>query len=115
MKSLEHYLLLPYTMLAVPDECVDGSRCYIARVQELPGCESHGETADEALQNLHEAKELYLRTMLEDGIEPPVPAQSSTGGTAIVATWRVEPVGEAAPQEAPAWPQFNGSSGVLVG
>lgn len=37
---------------------------------ELLGCESHGTTPDEALENLEDAKRLYIESMIEDGIEP---------------------------------------------
>lgn len=67
------FLSLPYTIHVVPDECTDGSHCYLARVVELEGCESHGDTPEEASDNLREAVELYIDSMLEDGLEPPVP------------------------------------------
>ena len=37
---------------------------------ELPGCASHGDTPDQALENLEDAKRLYIESMIEDGIEP---------------------------------------------
>jgi len=52
------------------NECTDGSPCYVARVIELPGCESHGTTQADALANLEDAKRLYIQSMIEDGIEP---------------------------------------------
>ena len=39
---------------------------------ELPGCASAGETEDEALQNIREAIELYVQTLLEDGLPIPI-------------------------------------------
>lgn len=70
MKSTQYYLTLPYQQTVTFEECTDGSPCYIARVIELPGCESHGTTPAEALDNLENAKRLYIESMLEDGIEP---------------------------------------------
>ena len=70
MKNVEHYLALPYQQTVTLEECTDGSPCYVARVIELPGCESHGTTRAEALDNLEDAKRLYIETMIEDGIEP---------------------------------------------
>ena len=70
MKNIDHYLALPYQQTVTREECTDGSPCYVARVIELPGCESHGITRAEALDNLENAKRLYIETMIEDGIEP---------------------------------------------
>ena len=75
MKNIEYYLALPYRRTVTLEECTDGSPCYVARVIELPGCESHGTTRAEALGNLEDAKRLYIETMIEDGIDPvPTPA-----------------------------------------
>ena len=52
------------------EECTDGSPWYVARVIELPGCASHGDTSDQALENLEDAKRLYIESMIEDGTEP---------------------------------------------
>ena len=73
MKSLDFYLGLPYSPVVVPDETTTGEACYLASIAELPGCESHGRTPEEALMNLREAKELYLQSLIEDGIEPSAP------------------------------------------
>ena len=71
MKSLDHYLALPYEFTVTREACSDGAQCFVARVIDLPGCESHGETPDEALQNLEAAKRLYVASMLADGLMPP--------------------------------------------
>ena len=70
MKNIEHYLALPYQQTVTLEECTDGSPCYVARVIELPGGESHGTTQAEALDNLEDAKRIYIETMIDDGIEP---------------------------------------------
>jgi predicted RNase H-like HicB family nuclease len=36
---------------------------YYAYAPELPGCQSQGDTLDEALANVREATELYLETL----------------------------------------------------
>ncbi len=59
-----------YRQAVTLEDCTDGTPCYVARVTELPGCESHGITPDEALDNLEDAKRLYIESMIEDGIEP---------------------------------------------
>ena len=70
MRNIDHYLALPYRQTVTLEECSDGSPCYVARVIELPGCASHGDTPDQALENLEDAKRLYIESMIEDGIEP---------------------------------------------
>lgn len=74
---VEEYLLLPYTRRVRPDEGTRGEPLFFAWVEELPGCESHGETADEALEWLEDALSMYLSTMLEDGLAPQIPAGSA--------------------------------------
>ncbi len=88
--TLERYLTLPYSVRITPDQYPDGSPCHFARVEELPGCESHGDTVEEARVNLADAMQLYLAAMLEDGLEPPLP--NAPVGAAV---WTAAPVGTA--------------------
>ncbi len=39
---------------------------YTVTVPSLPGCISEGDTKDEALNNIHEAIELYLESVEDD-------------------------------------------------
>ncbi len=55
------------TVLLYPDE--DGY--FVVEVPSLPGCISQGKTREEALENIQEAIELYVETLIEDG--EPVP------------------------------------------
>lgn len=55
------------TVLLYPDE----DSYIIAEVPSLPGCISQGQTREEALANIQEAIELYIKTLIEDG--EPVP------------------------------------------
>ena len=41
---------------------------FTAYVPSLPGCISEGETLEEALQNIHEAIELYLEPVEDDWV-----------------------------------------------
>lgn len=77
MRRAEDFLCLPYTRRVVADEGTRGESLYLASVAELPGCESHGDTPQEALENLEDAMVLYIQSLLEDGLEPPVPATGS--------------------------------------
>ena len=47
---------------------------YVANVPALPGCVSQGDTRDEALANILEAAELYVRDCREAG--DPVPTEA---------------------------------------
>ena len=42
-------------------------------VPDLPGCFSAGDTIEEALDNAHEAIELWIESVLDDGDAVPVP------------------------------------------
>ncbi len=46
---------------------------YVATVPALPGCVSQGKTRRQALRNIREAIEVYIESLLEDGL--PVPVQ----------------------------------------
>ena len=76
MSNLDYYMSLPYSVSVTPERCTDGTPCYMARVVELDGCESHGETPEQALQRLAEAKRLFIASMLEDGITPDPPTDA---------------------------------------
>jgi predicted RNase H-like HicB family nuclease len=41
--------------------------CFIAEIPELSGCMAHGETEMDAIQNINQAKELWIQTALEFG------------------------------------------------
>lgn len=56
-----------FTIVIEPDE-----QGYHAFVPSLQGCHSFGETLDEAKQNISEAIELHLESMVEDGETIPV-------------------------------------------
>ena len=47
---------------------------YVATVPALPGCISQGKTRRETLRNIKEAIEVYIESLLEDGL--PVPLQT---------------------------------------
>src|SRR5260370_40936009 len=67
-KNLEYYLTLKYPMEIVEDE---GS--WVASVPDLPGCNSFGTTVAEAVSNVQQAKELWLKSQFESGGEIPEP------------------------------------------
>ncbi len=69
IRGLDYYLNLPYTIAIVPEE-LGG---FFAEIEELPGCMTQGETMEEVLRNIDDAKRLWLQTALEDRLEIPLP------------------------------------------
>lgn len=53
-----------------------GPSSFGAYVPDLPGCVAAGESKDEVLALIHDAIELHLEELREDG--QPIPAPSST-------------------------------------
>jgi predicted RNase H-like HicB family nuclease len=45
---------------------------YVATVPALPGCVSQGRTRQAALRNVKEAIEVYIESLVEDGLAVPV-------------------------------------------
>jgi len=72
MKNVEYYMSLPYNYIVQPIIDESGSYFY-ARILELDGCQSTGETFEEAYENLKEAMKGWIETKLENGFEVPLP------------------------------------------
>lgn len=85
-KTVDYFLKLPYSVHIVPDKYPSGAACYFARVAELPGCESHGDTPEDAEMSLRDAMAEYISSLIEDGLEPPEPVRH---GVSVV--WRSNP------------------------
>lgn len=52
-------------------EAGDDTHAYGVVVPDLPGCFSAGDSFEDALKNAHEAIELHLEGLFEDGLEIP--------------------------------------------
>lgn len=65
MKKLKDYLKLPYKIEIVPDTEETG---YVVSCPELPGCISCGETIEDAVRNIEDAKKGWLKAALKEGI-----------------------------------------------
>jgi predicted RNase H-like HicB family nuclease len=72
MKDVKYYINLPYNYIIQPINDESGYY-YYARVLELDGCQSTGETFEEAYTNIKEAMEGWIETKLEGGFEIPLP------------------------------------------
>lgn len=68
-KNLDYYLNLPYKIEIVPSP--EGG--YAARVAELPGCISQGQTLEEVAANIQDAKICWLDVALEENLSIPEP------------------------------------------
>lgn len=67
--GLDYYLKLPYTIVIIPEE----TGGFFAKIDELRGCMTQGDTIDETMKNIEEAKHLWLETALKKKIEIPLP------------------------------------------
>jgi len=70
--NIQDYLNLPYNIIIrhVVDE---SGTYYFAKVQELSGCISDGESVEEAFNNIYDAMEGWIETKLESGFSIPMP------------------------------------------
>ena len=71
-KPLDYYLNLKYpvTLEAVSE----GG--YFIQIEDLPGCYSQGETAEEAMEMIEEARQLWLESAYEDELDIPLPREN---------------------------------------
>jgi antitoxin HicB len=76
-KTVADYLDLPYRVEMVQEALSDGRLVYVVSHPDFPGCMSHGDTPNEAIENLREARELVLQHLIEHGLEVPVPDTAS--------------------------------------
>ena len=60
-------------MMTFLDKTTDGEPIYVALIPELPGCHTHGDTLEEALELLNEVKIEFIYFMLVDGLAIPEP------------------------------------------
>lgn len=72
MKKVKDYMKLPYNYIVQPIKDESGEYFY-ARVLELDGCQSTGDTFQEAYDNLKEAMEGWIEAKLEAGFDVPLP------------------------------------------
>ncbi len=70
--SIKEYMELPYNIVIkkITDE---SGTYYHSTVLELDGCQSSGDTYEEAYSGIIEAMEGYIETKLENGFQVPLP------------------------------------------
>lgn len=71
VKNLNYYLNLPYSIVLTPGTEEDDG--WLAEVPDLPGCITFGDTKEEALEMIVEAKELWITHRFEKGYAIPEP------------------------------------------
>jgi predicted RNase H-like HicB family nuclease len=78
MKNLEYYLDLNYDIVLRQLNDDEGGG-WFAEIPLLPGCMSDGETPEEALKNINDAKKCWIEVALQhhDNIPEPVDNQYS--------------------------------------
>jgi antitoxin HicB len=72
--SLEYYLNLQYPVTLYPDP--EGG--YVAQIKDLPGCLTQGETLEETMVNINEARELWIETAYENDDNIPLPSSDDS-------------------------------------
>ena len=61
--TLDYFLSLKYSILIYPED--QGG--YTALIPNLPGCITQGETLEEVVINIEEARELWIETVYHSG------------------------------------------------
>ena len=69
-QSLENYLTLKYPITLYSED--EGG--YVAEIKDLPGCLTQGDTLEETINNINEARELWIETAYEAGDDIPLPS-----------------------------------------
>lgn len=86
MKTLDEYLALTYPIELIADTDQGG---YFAQHPALPGCMAQGETADEAVASLNEARRDWIEARMAAKLPIPEPAATQPSGKFLLRmpTW----------------------------
>lgn len=68
-ESLDFYLERKYPVTLYP--ALEGG--YVAEIKDLPGCVTQGETAEESMAEVEDARVLWIETAYEHGDDIPLP------------------------------------------
>ena len=72
IKDLNYYMGLPYRIEIIREQEEGG---YVLHCPDLSGCITCGETIQEGLEMLEDAKKCWFTACLEDGVSIPEPAR----------------------------------------
>lgn len=75
-KDLSYYLNLDYTIRFKEN----ADKTFFVEIEELPGCFTEGDTKEEALSMIEDAKKSWLSVALERNIPIPEPASDEYSG-----------------------------------
>jgi len=70
--NIKDYLELPYNIV-IKHVIDESGSYYFATVREFDGCMSHGDTYEEAFDNIQDAMKGWIETKLENGFSIPEP------------------------------------------
>ena len=70
MKTINHYMQLPYKLEIIPDLEEGG---YVGLFPELPGCITCADKLEDLIADVMDAKRSWLEAMLEAGMDIPEP------------------------------------------
>jgi len=70
VKTVDYYMELPYRMEIIPDNEEGG---FVASFPDLPGCITVGDTIEDVIQNIVDAKRAWLESELGIGATIPEP------------------------------------------
>jgi antitoxin HicB len=76
-KEAKRYLNLSYSYTVETHNKDDEEEYFVIKVNELPGCMSHGKTIDEAFDNIKDAMLGWISVALESGNKIPTPENFS--------------------------------------
>jgi antitoxin HicB len=117
-RTLEEYLTLPYHIEVIRDNDEENPG-WVARVVELPGCITQGDTFEELGEMIEDAMRSWIGVALEDGIPVPEPKpEEDYSGKFVVRVPRSlhRQLAEAAEREGVSLNQFiNVALGMAVG
>lgn len=71
--DISEYPDLPWSQIVIYETDDGGNQFYTAANPELLRCRGQGQTPEEAIASLREARELYLQALVECVIEIPQP------------------------------------------
>ncbi len=67
-EKVKYFMSLPYSIVIIPEE-----KGYFAKIPELPGCMTEGDSYEDVINAIREAQELWIETALEMGRKIPLP------------------------------------------
>ena len=73
VKDVNYYMELPYAIRLVPPDPKHPDDTWFAEILELKGCMTSGDTREEVLKKIEEAKYTWIEMSLEHGDPIPEP------------------------------------------